>query len=155
MFQVAVMENMFVIKSVMGLGKNFFHIELGDGSLAQPLVELRVLELKYDKVLLQPWSPGFNPIDELRKLNNPRVITATFPGLPLHLYHLLPFFCEQIGMICSQKLSIEDTVAEVPKLHILVPSLHELPTRIRLYSEELSLTVVKVVYEGLPEQCFI
>ena len=55
MFQVAVLENMPVIKSVRGLGKNFFHIELGNGSLAQPLAELKVLELKYDKVLLQPW----------------------------------------------------------------------------------------------------
>ena len=155
MFQVALMENMPVIKSVRGLGKNFFHIELGDGSLAQPLVELMVLELKYGKVLLQPWSPGFNPTDELRKLNNPRVITATFPGLPPHLYHLLPFFGEQIGMICPQKMSMADTVAEVPKLRILVPSLHGLPTRIRLFSEELGLTVVKVVYEGLPGQCFI
>ena len=126
MFQVALMENMPVIKSVRGLGKNFFHIELGDGSLAQPLVELMVLELKYGKVLLQPWSPGFNPTDELRKLNNPRVITATFPGLPPHLYHLLPFFGEQIGMICPQKMSMADTVAEVPKLRILVPSLHGL-----------------------------
>ena len=65
MFQVAVLENMLVIKNVRGLGKNFFHIELGNGSLTQPLVELKVLELKYDKVLLQPWSPGFNPIEEL------------------------------------------------------------------------------------------
>ena len=65
MFQVALMENMPVIKTVRGLGKKFFHIELGDGLLAQPLVELMVLELKYGKVLLQPWSPGFNPTDEL------------------------------------------------------------------------------------------
>ena len=155
MFQVAVLENMPVIKSVRGLGKNFFHIELGNDSLAQPLVELKVLELKYGKVLLQPWSPGFNPIEELRKLNNPRVITATFPGLPPHLYHLLPLFGEQVGMICPQKASMADTVAEVPKLRILVPSLHGLPSRIRLYSEELGLTVVKVVFEGLPGQCFI
>ena len=69
MFQVVVLENMPVMKSVRGLGKNFFHIELGNGSLAQPWVELKVLELKYGKVLLQPWSPGFNPIEELRKLN--------------------------------------------------------------------------------------
>ena len=55
MFQVAVLENMPMIKKVRGLGKNFFHIELGNGSLAQPLAELKVLELKYDKVLLQPW----------------------------------------------------------------------------------------------------
>jgi hypothetical protein len=55
---VAILENMPVIKSVRGLGKNFFHIELGNGSLAQPLVELKLLELKYGKVLLQPWSPG-------------------------------------------------------------------------------------------------
>ena len=48
-----------------------------------------------------------------------------------------------------------DTLAEVPKLRILVPSLHGLPSRIRLYSKELGLTVVKVVYEGLPGQCFI
>ena len=155
MFQVAMLENMPAIKSVRGLGKNFFHIELGNGSLAQPLVELKVLELKYGKVLLQPWSPGFNPIEELRKLNNPRVITATFPGLPPHLCHLLPLFGEQIGMICPQKASMADTVAEVPKLRLLVPSLHGLPSRIRLYSEELGLTVVKVVYEGLPGQCFI
>mgnify|MGYP006982070087 CR=1 FL=1 len=52
MLQLAMMENMPLIKSVRGLGKIFFHIELGDGSLAQPLVELKVLELKYDKVLL-------------------------------------------------------------------------------------------------------
>ena len=149
------MENMPVIMSVRGLGKNFFHIELGNGSLAQPLVELKVLELKYGKVLLLPWSPGFNPIEELRKLNNPRVITATFPGLPPHLCHLLPLFGEQIGMICPQKASMADTVVEVAKLRILVPSLHGLPSRIRLYSEELGLTVVKVVYEGLPGQCFI
>ena len=111
MFQVAMLENMPVIKSVNGLGKNFFHIELGNGSLAQPWVELKVLELKYGKVLLQPWSPGFNPIEELRKLNNPRVITATFPGLPPHLYHLLPLFGEQVGMICPQKASMADTFA--------------------------------------------
>ena len=43
-----------------------------------------------------------------------------------------------------------DTVTEVLKLLILVPSLHGLPTRIRLYSEELGLTIVKVVDEGLP-----
>ena len=49
---MVVMENMPSIKSVRGLGKNFFHIELGDDLLAQPLVELKVLELKYDKVLL-------------------------------------------------------------------------------------------------------
>ena len=117
---MAVMENMPSIKGVRVLGKVFFHIELGDGVLAQPLVRLKVLELKYDKVLLQPWSLGFNPIEEvLRKLNNLSVITATFPSLP-------------------------------PKLHILVPSLHGLPTRIKLYFEELGLTVVKVVYEGLP-----
>jgi hypothetical protein len=43
-----------------------------------------------------------------------------------------------------------DTVAEVPKLRILVPSLHGLPSRIRLYIfEEVGLTMVKVVYEGL------
>ena len=30
MFHVAMMENMPVIKSVRGLGKNFFHIELGN-----------------------------------------------------------------------------------------------------------------------------
>ena len=66
------------------------------------------------------------------------MITATFPGLPLHLYHLLPLFGEQL---------MADTVAEVPKLRILVPSLHGLPSRIRLYSEELGLTMVKVVYE--------
>ena len=155
MLQVAVMENMPSIKSVRGLGKNFFHIELGDDSLAQPLVELKVLELKYGKVLLQPWSPGFDPSEELRKLNNPRVITATFPGLPPHLCHLLPFFGEQIGTLFPQKMSMADTIAEVPKVRILVPSLHGLPTRIRLYSEELGLTVVKVVYEGLPGQCFI
>ena len=155
MLQVAVMENMPPIKNVRGLGKNFFHIELGDGALAQPLVGLKVLELKYGKVLLQPWSPGFNPIEELRKLNNPRVITATFPGLPPHLCHLLPFFGEQIGPICPKKMSMADTIAEVPKLRILVPSLHGLPTRIRLSSEELGLTMVNVVYEGLPGQCFI
>ena len=55
MFEVVVLENMHVIKSFRGLGKNFFHIELGNGLFAQPLVELKVLELKYGKVLLQPW----------------------------------------------------------------------------------------------------
>ena len=34
MLQVAVLENVPLIKSVRGLGKNFFHIELGDGTLA-------------------------------------------------------------------------------------------------------------------------
>ena len=34
MFRVAVLENMPVIKRVRGLGKNFFNIELGNGSLA-------------------------------------------------------------------------------------------------------------------------
>jgi hypothetical protein len=121
------LENMPVIKSAKGLGKNFFHIELGNGSLVQPLVQLKVLELKYGKVLLQPWSPEFNPIEELRKLNNPRVITTTFPGLLPHLCHLLPLFGEQIGLICPQKASMTDIVAEVPKLRILVPSLHGLP----------------------------
>ena len=48
-----------------------------------------------------------------------------------------------------------DTVAEVPKLCILVPSLHGLPTRIRLYSEELGFIVVDVVYEGFLGQCFL
>ena len=46
------MENMHVINSFRGLGKNFFHIEIGNGSLGQPLVEVQVLELKYNKVLL-------------------------------------------------------------------------------------------------------
>ena len=52
MLKVVVMENMPSIKTVRGLGKHFFHIELCDGTMAQPLVELKVLELKYDKVLL-------------------------------------------------------------------------------------------------------
>ena len=45
MLQVGVMENMPSIKSVRGLGKHFFQIELGDDTLAQLLVELKVLEL--------------------------------------------------------------------------------------------------------------
>ena len=52
MFQVVVLENMAVIMSFMGLGKNFFHIEIGNRSLVHTLVELKVLELKYNKVLL-------------------------------------------------------------------------------------------------------
>ena len=124
---MAVLENMHVITSFRGLGKDFFHIEFGNGSLAQPLVELKVLELKYNKVLFQPWSLGFNPIAELRKYNSPRVITAKFPGLPPHLCLLLPLFGEQIGIICPQKESMVDTIAEMPKLRILVPSLHGVP----------------------------
>ena len=48
----------------MGLWRNFFHIELGDDAVLGPLVEIKVLELKYGKMLLQVWSPGFNLVEE-------------------------------------------------------------------------------------------
>ena len=54
MFQVVVLENMPVIKSVRGLGKNFFHIELGNGSLAQPLVERKKDILTSSKAKIGP-----------------------------------------------------------------------------------------------------
>ena len=81
-------------------------------------------------------------------------ITVCFPDLPFQLHHLIPKLAHNIGMVCIEKPSFADKVAEIPKLKVLVRDIKELPIEIRVHTEVFGRRVVKVGYEGLPGQCF-
>ena len=57
-------------------------------------------------------------------------------------------------MICIEKPSFADKVAEIPKIKVLVRDIKELPPDIRVHTEDFVLQVVKVGYESLQGQCF-
>ena len=81
-------------------------------------------------------------------------ITVCFPDLPFQLHHLIPKLAHNIGMVCIEKPSFVDKVAEIPKLKVLVRDIKELPIEIRVHMEIFGPRVVKVGYEGLSGQCF-
>ena len=59
-----------------------------------------------------------------------------------------------VNRLYIEKPSFANKVAEIPKLKVLVRDTKELPTEIRVHTEDFGLRVVKVSYEGLPDQCF-
>ena len=154
MLQVALMDKVPHIKSVDNMGRNFFHIEVNEGSDVSQIINMKCVELKYGRALLLEWHANFNVMDEAKKIGNPMVISMVFPNLPRHLYPLMQNIGEKIGTICPSKASMVDKIRDSPKIRVLVQSLSTLPSLIRVHDVEGRLIDVEVEYEGLPGQCF-
>ena len=154
MLQVALMDKVPQIKNVDNMGRNFFHIEVNEGSDVSQIINMKCVELKYGRALLLEWHANFNVMDEAKKIGNPMVISMVFPNLPRHLYPLMQNIGEKIGTIFPSKATMVDKIRDSPKIRVLVQSLSTLPSIIRVHDVEARLIDVEVEYEGLPGQCF-
>ena len=154
MLQAALLGKMPPILNILRMGLNYYHVILEEGHNVQEILDHKWITLKYGKAMILEWSPDFNAMEEHKKAGTPVVITVCFPDLPFQLHHLIPKLAHNIGMVCIEKPSFADKVAEIPKLKVLVRDIKELPTEIRVHTEDFGLRVVTVSYEGLPGQCF-
>ena len=70
------------IKNVDNMGRNFFHIEVVEGSDVSQLIDMKCVDLKYGRAFFLEWNVNFNVMDEAKKIGNPMVISMVFPNLP-------------------------------------------------------------------------
>ena len=68
MLQVALMDKIPQIKNVDNMGRNFFHIEVIEGSDVLQIINMKCIELKYGRALLLEWHAYSMLWMRLRKL---------------------------------------------------------------------------------------
>ena len=82
MMQVPLMDKVPRILNVHNMGRNFFHVEVVEEGDVSRIIDMKFVELKYERALLLEWHANFNAIGEDKKIGNPRLISMVFPNLP-------------------------------------------------------------------------
>ena len=148
------------VVDIQFMGKGCYHLEFSDHSSVGRLLEIKHTSLEGAWISFYKWNHNVTADDILKNKEAHMIFTAIFPGLKKEWRQVLT----QIGSLLGTVIAIknissqdDDHIRGAPSLRILAPRNSELPSYVLLpnlqeHKEPLSQ---KIMYQGLPEQCFI
>ena len=145
------------IIDVQFMGRGFYHVELDTIESVGIMLEHSPLDVRGARAFVMPWKQGFNPVEAIRKGDRIFPLTIVFPGLRKEYLPMLEAIASRIGTVVRVQESMAMRLSKMsgfPSARILVESLENLPTKVRLPNEEGDFIEQKVEFAGLPGQCF-
>ena len=141
------------------LGRNCYHLEFESEEMVQKLLRIGCVQVRGLWLQFLRWFPDFD-IDLLNSADSYRfAFSVMFPSLPKQWRPALKYIASMIGPVLDDEEEIDRFNANqmnLPIVRVLGSRDSILPSFIKLpaLSENTSGRIQKVVYSGLPNQCF-
>ena len=146
------------VKHVQLLGMGFYHIEFSDASAVEMAVKNNPIELRLGSMAFcMNWTQGFSPKEGAKTFGNMYSTTVVFPGMRKEYVPFLDEICGQLGSVLHKmevKSNVNGNKDGLPSLRLMVASLQNLPSVIILPRTDGGIVEQRVVFGGLPNQCF-
>ena len=120
-------------------------------------MQLNPLDLRGAKSFFMPWKHGFNPQEVIEKGEKMHVLTVSFPGLHSEYLPILSKLGSRVGTILEGTGTMASRIKQVsgiPSVRVVVITLNNLPTMFHLPVVDGGWIEQRVVYNGLPNQCY-